>query len=39
MARSKTEEVLRLVKEERSLINTILKRQRQWVGRLLRGSS
>ena len=35
----KNEEVLRLVEEEGSMVNTILKRQRQWVGHLLRRNS
>ena len=40
IARSrKNEEVLRLVEEESSMVNTILKRQRQWVGHLLRRNS
>ena len=35
----KKEKVLRLIEEERSMVNTILKRQRQWLGHLLKRNS
>jgi hypothetical protein len=33
------EEVLKIVGEERSMLNTIRERQRRWIGHVLRGDS